>query len=112
MESSSKFANWKSVAYLYVPCASLLDTTAYDGSRFSEIHASIFSEPYAERPVYHVDVGLFGPGGKGTDNAPRAAARCTLTVEDDLVEFPHGQKLLQANGICFAGDWVIDQASP
>ena len=90
----------------------MVDVAAYEGSRFREIHALIFGEPYKTRPDYRVDVDLFGPAGGGSDNALRAAARRTLTQADDLFDFPHGQKLLQANGICFTGEWIIQPESP
>ena len=90
----------------------MLDVTAYEGSRFRDIRAAIFGEPYMERPVYRVDVQLFGPAGGDSDNALRIAARRTLTQADDLFDFPHGQKLLQANGICFTGEWIIQPESP
>ncbi len=96
---------------LWVVLASLVDAAAYDGSRFGDIRESIFSQPYLERPDYRVDVDLFGPAGGGRDNALRTAARRTLAQADDLIDFPHGQKLLQANGICFTGEWIIDPAS-
>ena len=97
---------------LLIACSALFEVAAYEGSRFSEIRELIFREPYPERPTFRVDIDLFGPAGDRTDNALRAAARRILMRLDDLVDYPRGQKLLQANGICFAGEWVIDHESP
>lgn len=85
---------------------------AYDGSAFRDVRAAVFREPYAELPVYPIDRDLLGPGGDRQANRLRRAARRTLTLRDDLFEFPLGRKLLQANGICFAGRWRVDRPSP
>lgn len=85
---------------------------AYEGSAFRDVREAVFRDPYAELPVYPVERDLLGPGGDREANRLRRAARRTLTLHDDLFDFPLGRKLLQANGICFAGRWRVDRPSP
>ena len=85
--------------------------SAYDGSTFEEIRAAVFSDPYEALPQYDVRSELFGKSGENPENKLRQAARRTLAVSDDLLDFPGGQKVFQPNGICFTGDWQIDKAS-
>ena len=85
---------------------------AYQGSSYNEIKQVIFSTPYSSLPHYQVNKKLFGNSGNSETNLLLQAARRTLTIKDDLFDFPQDQKLLQANGICFAGKWVIDKPSP
>ncbi|MEM8563370.1 MAG: hypothetical protein AAGF57_14100 [Pseudomonadota bacterium] len=73
---------------------------------------AIFAQPYTELPQYEVSKTLFGETGDVEDNHLLQAARQTLRVQDDLINYPLGQKLINPNGICFAGEWVIDQPSP
>ena len=75
--------------------------SAYDGSSYNEIKQVVFNQPYATLPHYQVDKKLFGDSGVSETNLLLQAARRTLTIKDDLFNFPQGQKLLQANGICF-----------
>ncbi len=82
------------------------------GSAFDVVHEAVFSNPYQALPQYRVDLSLLGRSGDGNDNHFRAAARRTLASEADLLDFPHGQKLLQPNGICFSGEWRIGPGSP
>lgn len=99
------------LAALYVLHASL-PVPAFEGSSYRAVSDAVFGDPYASRPTYRVDPGAFGPEGDRADNHLRAAARRTLTERDDLHDFPGGQKLLQPNGICFAAEWRITEASP
>lgn len=85
---------------------------AYDGSSYNTIRQAVFKNPYANLPHYKVESKLFGKSGRSKDNHLLQAAKRTLTSKEDLLDFPRGQKLLQANGICFAGDWIIDTDSP
>ncbi len=80
-------------------------------SKFGIVKQAVFSEPYQVLPQYPVHKSLFG-SKKGSNNHLLKAARRTLELEDDLYEFPQGQKLLQANGICFSGSWQINPMSP
>lgn len=84
----------------------------YLGSRFSTVRAEVFQTPYAELPTHPVSRQYFGSSGETSANHLLAAARRTLRSEQDLYTFPQGRKLLQANGICFAGEWLIDRVSP
>lgn len=79
-------------------------------SRFENLKRVIFETPYTELPNYQVKLKTFGKSGKGEENKLLVAARRTLNDDRDLIDFPGGQKLLQANGICFAGQWQINAA--
>ena len=81
------------------------------GSSFNEIYRQVFSQPYVEMPVYKVNRRHFGRAGKHVDNQVYQAGIRSLTLEEDLYDFPNGQKLFQANGICFTGQWLMDQPS-
>jgi len=84
---------------------------AQENPRFEGLKEAVFAEPYKVRPIYKVERGPFGKAGNKPNNHLRVAARRTLSSTDDLFEFENDRKLLQANGICFAGEWVIDQQS-
>jgi len=77
-------------------------------NRFETLKRTIFETPYTDRPNYQVRLKTFGKSGRGEDNKLLTAARRTLNDDRDLIDFPGGQKLLQANGICFVGQWQID----
>ena len=77
--------------------------------RFEKLKTAVFELPYSERPTFAVNRKPFGATGKGADNFLREAARRTLLNTQDLYAFKNDRKLLQANGICFSGEWVIDQ---
>lgn len=81
-------------------------------AHYERVREAVFSDPYDVLPGYRVDAALFGESGEVPDNALRRAASRTLDSRADLIEFPHGQKLFQPNGICFSGTWHIDAASP
>ncbi len=85
--------------------------SGYEGSRFVDIKNQVFAESYLTLPRYRIDKARFGKSGDRLDNQVLQAGLRTLTLQDDLIDFPNDQKLFQANGICFAGEWVIDQAS-
>ena len=80
-------------------------------SQFTVVEQSVFSAPYQSLPQYPVKKSMFG-AKSGKDNQLLAAARRTLVLEEDLFDFPNGQKLLQANGICFSGTWEMNANSP
>jgi hypothetical protein len=94
------------VALLHAP-----GLPAYSGSSFTDIESIVFNQAYPSLPQYQVNKRFFGDAGKPAENHLAQAARRSLTLEDDIHEFPQGQKLLQANGICFAGKWIIEQSS-
>ena len=90
----------------------LSDTAfAQDQSRFRDIKNAVFLQPYETLPNYKVSKKKFGSKGDNENNNLLAAARRTLSSRADLLDFPHGQKLFNANGICFAGVWSIDSPS-
>ena len=76
---------------------------------FDSVKAQVFSDPYSALPQYKVKRSLFK---QGDTNLLLNDAKRTLTSQEDLIDFPAGQKLLQANGICFSGIWSINQDSP
>lgn len=80
-------------------------------THYAMIKNALFAQPYDELPQYKVSAKLFGKSGDRPDNRLFAAAKRTLTNPDDWIDFPHGQKLFNANGICFVGEWHIDSPS-
>ncbi len=99
------------LAYCGLAAAQIPDTVPYQGSSFDDIREAVFADPYEDRPTYRVNKQQFGPAGKHGDNRVYAAGLRTLSSRQDLLEFDGGQKLFQANGICFTGEWVIDRPS-
>lgn len=73
----------------------------------TKIKRIVFEKPYASRPDYIVSHKLFGKAGITDDNKLFQAAKRSLNDHRDLIEFPAGQKLFNANGICFSGTWTI-----
>ncbi|MEM9257592.1 MAG: hypothetical protein AAGA91_19305 [Pseudomonadota bacterium] len=96
------------LSLLLVPYAA---AEGYSGSSFDDIHRRVFADPYEALPRYRIDPARFGPAGHRADNRVLQAGLRTLTQREDLLSFPGGQKLFQANGICFVGEWQIDAAS-
>lgn len=95
---------------------SLLTSAVYgvpvNAAPFAQVKQVVFATPYAQLPNYQVHKKHFGKAGNGENNALLSAAKRTLNDPRDLIEFPQQQKLLQANGICFVGEWLIEsQAS-
>ena len=82
---------------------------SYSGNSYSAIRQAVFSQAYDHLPQYEVAREHFDTQG---ENQLLKAARRTLSNREDMLDFPGGQKLLQANGICFAGYWIIDRPSP
>lgn len=80
--------------------------------RFDQLKKALFEQPYQQLPQYKVSRRLFGPSGKSDKNKVLAAARRTFENTDDLIEQTNGQKLLNANGICFSGSWRITRDNP
>lgn len=87
--------------------AELHETTQTD--QFARVKHAIFETPYTQLPNYTVSNKHFGKSGSSDQNRLLLAARRTLQDDRDLIEFATGQKLFQANGICFAGNWQIDR---
>jgi len=80
--------------------------------RFEHIKNTLFAAPYNELPNYKVSRKLFGPSNKTDDNKLLQAARRTFDDTSDLITLPTSQKLLNANGICFTGEWQITEQNP
>lgn len=89
-----------------------IDLKTVQKSGFNQIVDAVFSDPYEELPNYKVTKKLFGKSGDSPKNHVFKAATRSLTSTADLYDFPKGQKIFQPNGICFAGQWVVDQSSP
>ena len=93
-------------------CLSLLILQAQNialASTFEQVKEAVFTKPYAKLPTYKVNKKLFGKSGNNEQNQLLSAAKRTLNDPRDLIDFPQGQKLLQANGICFVGEWIINE---
>ena len=80
--------------------------------RFEQLKEALFTQPYTQLPQYKVTRKLFGPAGNSDKNKVLSAARRTFKSTADLIEQTNGQKLLNANGICFSGTWHITNANP
>ena len=96
----------------------------YAGSRFSEVRAALFANPYyrtwggpgeSPLPVYEVTLGRALRGilsfGKGWHYLQ--AARRTLASQADLRWGPDGRgfrRIVHPNGVCLTGTWEIDDA--
>ena len=77
--------------------------------RYEELKNKIFAQAYTQLPQYKVKKSLFGPEKKVEENHLLGAALRTFESSDDLIELTTEHKLLNANGICFAGTWKITQ---
>jgi hypothetical protein len=78
-------------------------------SAFEEVKSLVFSDPYASLPQYEVSRKHFDVNG---ENVLLKHAQRTLSSNANFVELDTSHKLLQANGICFAGIWKMSQNSP
>ena len=92
--------------------ACLLSTPlAAESERYQVLKQRVFANAYAELPRYEVTRQSFqGNSGRGTAGLAQDAKH-TLSNQDNLLGPERGPKLLQANGICFAGYWEIDGKS-
>ncbi len=98
--------------FLFMLAVLMPSALAYEGSSFNSVSQIVFQNPYGVLPQYRVSKKQFGEKGVVPDNYVLQAAKRTLTTQEDFWDFPNGQKLFQANGICFAGEWLIDKTSP
>lgn len=104
----------KKTAYAAIISLAIFYSTvsaAQSQNRYQSLKDVIFATPYDSLPYYKVSKALFKSKQKGAESRLLKDARRTLSSSDDLLGKDRGQKLLQANGICFAGEWVIDQDS-
>ncbi len=107
------FESFASEAQVLAPTSTLkLPSEIISTSQqYTLVKNAVFNEAYSQRPNYKVNRTLFGKANNDQDNKLLKAANRTLTDSRDLLNFPSKQKLLQANGICFAGIWNIDKNS-
>ncbi len=85
--------------------------TSPNNGRFEQLKLSIFEQPYTELPRYKVTRRLFKKTNNNQSTNLYDDAKRTLIESSDLLPPNRGQKLLQANGICFSGHWNIDNES-
>ena len=78
-------------------------------SAFEEVKSLVFSDPYSSLPQYEVSRKHFDVNG---ENVLLKHAQRTLESNANFIELGTKHKLLQANGICFAGTWKMNQSSP
>lgn len=78
-------------------------------SAFEEAKSLVFPDPYSSLPQYEVSRKHFDVNG---ENVLLKHAQRTLSSNANFVELDTSHKLLQANGICFAGIWKMSQNSP
>lgn len=76
---------------------------------FKEVKSRVFSDPYSALPQYEVSRKHFDADG---ENLLLSHAKRTLSSNANFIELGTKHKLLQANGICFAGTWKINHSSP
>jgi len=112
----------KKLSYPIFTCFALLSITAVSSAQTEEGLASgntryqslkdiVFSQPYQKLPYYKVTKALFKNKDKNAESHLLQDAKRTLSDSRDLLSPERGQKLLQANGICYAGEWRINQDS-
>ena len=75
---------------------------------YQQVKQAVFSDPYPFLPQYQVSRKHFDNNG---ENLLLKHAKRTLSSTADFIELEGKQKLLQANGICFAGNWRISENS-
>ncbi|WP_252728052.1 hypothetical protein [Alteromonas sp. C1M14] len=79
-----------------------------NAAAFKRVKDRVFSDPYSRLPQYKVTRKLFDKNG---ENLLLQHAKRTLSSKANFVALASNQKLLQANGICFAGTWTIYPSS-
>lgn len=78
-------------------------------SAFEEAKSLVFSDPYSSLPQYEVSRKHFDIND---ENVLLKHAQRTLSSNANFIGLDTKHKLLQANGICFAGTWKMSQNSP
>jgi len=84
---------------------------AQSNARHQALKAVIFATPYESLPYYKVNKAQFKNKNNRSESRLLSDAHRTLADTRDLLDEDRGQKLLQANGICFSGEWIIDHES-
>ena len=82
-----------------------------ESERYQLLKQNIFKEAYSELPRYQVTRKSFQSNKEESKASLEEDARRTLSDTSDLLGPERGQKLMQANGICFDGYWQINQDS-
>lgn len=93
-----------SVAHVAASEPTANQTNAY----FEHVKQRVFSDPYPFLPQYNVSRKHFDNNG---ENLLLKNAKRTLNDNSDFITLDTPHKLLQANGICFAGSWHINNNS-
>lgn len=93
------------------PASASNELTIETSPRYQALRDAVFRDEYEALPYYKVSKALFKKEGKESSNQLLNDARRTLSDNRDLLGSERGQKLLQANGICFSGEWHIDRES-
>lgn len=109
-----------------VLCGLLLlagSSAALADSRFNDVQAVVFGMPKtAESPVEQAELAVYAAGQ--LPQYPVTASRMVVggvnllrrdaerTLRDTVDFYPRLEKLVHANGICLAGRWQIDSATP
>ena len=91
------------------------DSVGNDNARYQTLKEKIFRQPYTDLPYYKVTKALFKNNNKSSSKKNKSQllidAKRTLSSSEDFLNIERQQKLLQANGICFAGKWHINRES-
>ena len=80
--------------------------------RFEQLKQQLFQTPYNELPNHQVKRSFFGKSDSSDQNLLLNAARRTLESSTDFIASATEPKLLNANGICFVGQWKITENNP
>lgn len=104
-----KFHNLATLLVVTLACVAPIQALGL--SPFEAAKIKVFASPYDSLPHYKVSTKNFGKSGDHPENYLLNAARRTLVSRADFIDRPEGQKLLNANGICFSGEWQITQNS-
>jgi len=79
---------------------------------FDVLSTKVWRTPYEKLPQYKVTAKRFGSKKKNENNHLYSAAKRTLNDSRNWLAEATEPKLFNANGICFKGKWIINQASP
>lgn len=86
-----------------------IPTAIAQETRHTQLKNIIFDQAYSKLPSYKVTTKLFKRNADTQTTNLLDDAKRTLHETGDLLGAERGQKLMQANGICFSGQWQISQ---